>query len=108
MITSIKAKLGAAILSGAVALLPAAWSSVARADVPVGVPDHAEAEEPAPGSPTISGRSLTTSVPDHHEAESRTGTETLSPTMYRIEGHAPDHAEAQSRGAETTAMADRW
>jgi hypothetical protein len=69
---TIKGVFQAAIFGGATCL----WAAGARAD---------------------SGANSGTEVPDHAQAEARTGAETSVPEVERIEG-VPDHATAEARG----------
>ena len=92
---TIKGSLRAAILTGAVGLLP----TVALADEPEPreagrVPDHAEAEEPAAGGTSVNE---TRGVPDHAQAEARGVGATTIPTN---EINVPDHAEAERAPAD--------
>ena len=98
MTMTIKGTLRAAILTGAVGLLP----TVALADEPPPrgseaagrVPDHAEAEEPAAAGPTVVE---TAGVPDHAQAEARGDATTTIP---RNEINVPDHAQAEEAPAD--------
>ena len=106
--TTISAKLRAAILGGAVGLLPSiAFADSGSSGGETTVPDHAAAEArsigqsvgdtstPSPESPA--------GIPDHAEAEARSTGETVDPSTQTTEGvrdqGVPDHATAERRGA---------
>ena len=101
MSTTIRARLRAAIFSGAVGLLP----SVALADgagnskgveSPEGIPDHAQAE--ARSMTDTAPKGDETTVPDHAQAEARSSTGT-PPTGN--ETTVPDHAQAERQSTDT-------
>ena len=103
--TTISAKLRAAILSGAVGLLPSiafADSGSSGTDTAT-VPDHATAEARSVGETSTSSPESPAGVPDHAEAEARSVGETINPSTGATEGvqdhGVPDHAAAERRAA---------
>ncbi len=109
--TTISAKLRAAIFSGAVGLLP----SIAFADSgrqwygaePGAVPDHAAAEArsvgQSVGDTSASSPEAPAGIPDHAAAEARSIGETINSGIEATQGvperGVPDHAAAERRGA---------
>jgi hypothetical protein len=107
--TTISAKLRAAIFSGAVGLLP----SIALADSGSGgkestVPDHAAAEARSVGDTSTSSPESPAGIPDHAATEARSVGETTDAKTGAPEGvqepgtqdhGVPDHAAAERRGA---------
>jgi len=106
--TTISAKLRAAILGGAVGLLPSiAFADSGSSGGETTVPDHAAAEArsigqsvgdtstPSPESPA--------GIPDHATAEARSVGDTINASTAAPEGvqdhGVPDHAAAERRGA---------
>jgi hypothetical protein len=95
----ISATLRAAILGGAVALLPGialADEAGSGAETPA-VPDHAAAEARSSGAASSPSDERSPSVPDHATAESR-GQGDMT-TSAEATDRAPDHATAERRGA---------
>jgi|SRR5450631_140405 len=99
--TKISAKLRAAILSGAVGLLPsiAFAESGSRGGETTVVPDHAAAEARSVGDSSTSGIESRSSVPDHAAAEAR-GQGDIRPPSDGTAAAVPDHATVERRGAE--------
>ncbi len=102
MTTTIRARLRAAIFSGAVGLLPSVAladgaSNPKGAEAPEGIPDHAQAEARSMTDTPPKGDETT--VPDHAQAEARSAADT-PPTGN--ETMVPDHAQAerQSKGGD--------
>jgi hypothetical protein len=103
--TTISAKLRAAILSGAVGLLPSmsfadsGSSGTERATVP----DHAEAEARSVGDTPTTSPESPAGVPDHAAAEARSVGDIVNSNTQATEGvrdqGVPDHATAERRGA---------
>jgi len=103
--TTISAKLRAAILGGAVGLLPSlafADSGSSGAETTT-VPDHAAAEARSVGETSTASPQSPAGIPDHAEAEARSTGETVDPSTQTTEGvrdqGVPDHATAERRGA---------
>jgi hypothetical protein len=102
--TTISAKLRAAILSGAVGLLPSiAFADSGNSGVETTVPDHAAAEARSVGDTPTSSPQSPAGIPDHATAEARSAGETVNPSTGATEGvqdhGVPDHATAERRGA---------
>jgi hypothetical protein len=108
--TTISAKLRAAILGGAVGLLPSmAFADSGSSGTETGtVPDHAAAEARSVGDTSTSPPQSPAGVPDHAAAEARSAGETVNPSTGATEGvqdrgvqdhGVPDHATAERRGA---------
>jgi hypothetical protein len=100
---AIKGVLQAAILGGAVGLLPAAaragdTSRGAETATP-DVPDHAEAEARRGSEANVPTTEKSPGPPDHAQAEARGGAARVVPTDEEKPG-APDHAQAEARGAD--------
>jgi len=99
--TKISATLRAAILGGAVGLLPsialADSGTSGAADNPA-VPHHAAAEARSSGAMSTPTDERIPSVPDHATAEARGPGET-TPSGEEAADPAPDHAAAERRGA---------
>ena len=98
---TISARLRAAIVTGAVGLLPSmAFADTASGspEATAGVPDHAAAEAHRVGDTNSSSIEAPPGVPDHATAEARSqaGTPSSSEATDRV----PDHATAENRGAE--------
>ena len=79
--TTIKAMVRAAILTGAVGFLPTA----------------ALADDTRPSHSEVSG-----TVPDHAEAEARSASGTMIHSTLRTTPGIPDHAQAEARSMEDT------
>jgi hypothetical protein len=95
----ISATLRAAILGGAVTLLPSialADGASSGPDTPA-VPDHAAAEARSSGGASSPGDERSSGVPDHATAESRGQGEMT--TSAEASDRAPDHATAERRVA---------
>ena len=103
--TTISAKLRAAIFSGAVGLLPSiAFADSASSGKGTGtVPDHAEAEARSVGDTSTSSPESPAAVPDHATAEARSVGDTINSSTQATKGQQdqgePDHATAERRGA---------
>ena len=102
--TTISAKLRAAIFSGAVGLLPSiAFADSGSSGVETTVPDHAAAEARSVGDTSTSTPQAPAGIPDHATAEARSVGETVNPSTAAPEGPqdhgVPDHATAERRGA---------
>ncbi len=102
--TTISAKLRAAIFSGAVGLLPSiAFADSGSSGVPPAVPDHAEAEARSVGDTSTASPEPPAGIPDHAEAEARSVGETANSSSEATESvrdqGIPDHAAAERRGA---------
>jgi hypothetical protein len=99
--TKISATLRAAILGGAVGLLPsiafADGGSSGAVERPA-VPDHAAAEARSSGETSSATDESSPNVPDHATAEARGQGEAVSSGEEAID-RAPDHATAERRGA---------
>ena len=98
--TKISATLRAAILGGAVGLLPSiafADSGSSGPETPA-VPDHAAAEARSAGAANSPTDETKPGLPDHATAESRGEGET-APSREEATERAPDHATAERRGA---------
>ena len=103
--TKISATLRAAILGGAVGLLP----SIAFADSgssgteSATIPDHAAAEARSVGDTSTSSPESPAGIPDHATAEARSVGETINSSSGETAGMqdrgVPDHAAAERRGA---------
>jgi hypothetical protein len=103
--TTISAKLRAAILGGAVGLLPSiafADSGSSATETPT-VPDHAEAEARSVGDTPTASPESPKGIPDHAAAEARSTGDTVNSSTQSTEGAqdhgVPDHATAERRGA---------
>ena len=102
--TTISAKLRAAILGGAVGLLPSiAFADGGSSGVETTVPDHAAAEARSVGDTSTSSPESPAVVPDHAAAEARSVGETINSGIEATQGvpdkGVPDHAAAERRGA---------
>ncbi len=102
--TTISAKLRAAVLGGAVGLLPSmAFADSGSSGTETTVPDHAAAEARSVGDTSTSSPQSPASVPDHGAAEARSTGETVNSSTQATEGvrdhGVPDHATAERRGA---------
>jgi hypothetical protein len=103
--TTISAKLRAAILSGAVGLLPSiAFADSGSSGAETGtVVDHAAAEARSVGETSTSSPESPGGVPDHAMAEARSVGDTINASTEATEGvqdhGVPDHATAEARGA---------
>ena len=102
--TTISAKLRAAILSGAVGLLPSiAFADSGSSGVETTVPDHAAAEARSVGDTSTSSPESPAGIPDHAAAEARSVGDTVNASTEAPEGvqdhGVPDHAAAERRGA---------
>jgi hypothetical protein len=106
--TTISAKLRAAILGGAVGLLPGiAFADSGSSGVETTVPDHAAAEArsigQSVGDTSTSGPQSPAGIPDHATAEARSVGDTINASTAAPEGGqdhgVPDHAAAERRGA---------
>jgi len=103
--TTISAKLRAAILGGAVGLLPSiAFADSGSSGTDTGtVPDHAAAEARSVGDTSTSSPEPPAGIPDHAAAEARSTGETVNSSTQTTEGvqdhGVPDHATAERRGA---------
>jgi hypothetical protein len=105
--TSLKSRLRAVLSTAAIAL----GSGVARADdtsaanvirepsgirEPSRIPDHAQAEARSGGATIIPAAEIRFEVPDHAQAENRGAGATIVPSNEAGPG-VPDHAQAQAR-----------
>jgi hypothetical protein len=102
--TTISAKLRAAIFSGAVGLLPSiAFADNGSSGVPPAVPDHAAAEARSVEDTSTSPPESPAGIPDHAAAEARSLGENPNSSSEATEGErdqgVPDHAAAERRGA---------
>jgi hypothetical protein len=103
--TTISAKLRAAVLGGAVGLLPAmAFADSGSSGTDTGtVPDHAAAEARSVGDTSTATPEPPAGIPDHAAAEARSKGDTVNPRTQTTEGvqdqGVPDHATAERRGA---------
>ena len=103
--TTISAKLRAAIFGGALGLLPAmAFADSGSSGTETAtVPDHAAAEARSVGDTLNASPESPAAVPDHAEAEARSVGDTLNASTGTTEGvrdqGVPDHATAERRGA---------
>lgn len=102
--TTISAKLRAAILSGAVGLLPsiAFADSASSGAATATVPDHAAAEARSVGETSTSSPESPAGIPDHATAEARSVGDTVNAgtATEGVQDHGvPDHATAERRGA---------
>jgi len=103
--TTISAKLRAAILGGAVGLLPGiAFAGSGNSGPETGtVPDHAAAEARSVGDTSTSSPESPAGAPDHATAEARSVGDTINSSTGAIKGEqdqgVPDHATAERRGA---------
>ena len=106
--TKISATLRAAILGGAVGLLPgiALADSGGSGKEGATVPDHAAAEARSTGDISTSTPESPAGVPDHAAAEARSIGETTNASTAQTAGvqdrGVPDHATAERRGAPET------
>jgi hypothetical protein len=101
--TKISATLRAAVLSGAVGLLPSmafADSGSSGTETPA-VPDHAAAEARSAGAANTPSEETKPGVPDHATAESR-GQGEMAPSAEQAADRTPDHATAERRGAPSS------
>ena len=102
--TTISAKLRAAILGGAVGLLPSiAFADSGSSGTELTVPDHAAAEARSVGDTSTASPQSPAAIPDHATAEARSVGDTVnsgSDTTEGVQDHGvPDHAAAERRGA---------
>ena len=108
--TTISAKLRAAIFSGAVGLLPSiAFADSGSSGTEAGtVPDHAAAEARSVGDTSNASPESPALIPDHAAAEARSVGDTINASTGAPEGvqdpgvqdhGVPDHAAAERRGA---------
>ena len=99
--TKIGATLRAAVLGGAVGLLPsiafADSGSRGAAETPA-VPDHAAAEARSSGTTTSPSDESSPNIPDQATAQARRQDE-VTPSREEATDRAPDHATTERRGA---------
>lgn len=97
----IKGALHAAVFGGAVALLsPAAFAGeivLQNPTVPTQIPDHAEAQARSGAAINVPTAEKVEVPPDHATAEARGPAAAIAPMTERFPG-IPDHATAENRG----------